>query len=133
MNLTSFDNLTKTLGATRTRRGLLWAFVASVTGVAIGIPARVDAFLKYCKTTADCPEELVCAAAGYCIGNPEFPESCRQFCTNTLDKICLPLLCTKGRQVDTGPTTSGCLKCKEGVDRCYRECAAGTPLTGIGN
>jgi hypothetical protein len=123
MNPASFDDFTKALGATKTRRGLLRAFVAGVIGVATGIPARADAFLKYCQTTADCPAELVCSTAnGYCIGSPEFPDSCRQFCTNILNKICLPLFCTKGSQVGTGPMTPDCLKCKGEVDRCHTEC-----------
>jgi hypothetical protein len=46
MNPASFDDLTRALGATKTRRGLVRAFVAGV--VAAGIPARASADEREC-------------------------------------------------------------------------------------
>src|SRR5262249_18494206 len=111
MNSASFDGFTKALSATKTRRGMLRAFVASVVGVAAGIPARTSAqTLQPCTTTPDCPEGRLCTSGGVCIkrsvrrGDPDWPETCRVFCDDE-EKMCLSL-------------------CSGTDDLCHYNCAA---------
>jgi hypothetical protein len=135
MNHNSFDELSKALGAAKTRRDLLRAFVAGVVGavVAGNIPAQTGAqSAQQCTTNADCLQPQVCAN-GACVtpsadGTSSTGAQSAQQCTTNAD-CPQPQVCANGTCV--APSAAGTVAAGAGSNAGGIECGgSGQPCCG---
>lgn len=149
MNDSRFDELTKALASSTSRRQALKALAATTAGAILSLSGLDTAFARHCRTFgAQCSSNAECCS-GYCpqttyqCGCPPGTQLCNGSCVSTSCPagqtfspsacMCCPnsQLCTNGTCCATGtaclnntccPTTQVCVNPSTGIATC---CAAG--------